>query len=172
MEGDSMFTYLLRKLFEQTGTASVMTSAFYDNFVTNKYPPAATDIGGRVVPVSWSYTVGTGTYSVGTTDTVSGVVSLFIHRKGWKFISLFVSNNGQSASAGVGQTPVIGDGTTANKYMLASDFDATAAIGLVNGASYGYTPTSDVVVTLTWGATGVPVAGSLIFGTFLFIPGS
>jgi hypothetical protein len=167
-----MFKFLLRKLFEQTGTASVMNSLFYENFVTNKYPPAATDIGGRIVPVSFSYTVGTGTYSVGTTDTVSGVVKLFIHRRNWKFIGLMVSGNGQSASAGVGQTPVIGDGVTANKYMLASDFDATAAIGLVNGASYGYTPTTDMVVTLTWGATGIPVAGSLFFGTFLFIPGS
>lgn len=163
---------ILQILSNQVGTASASRSVFYVNTVELKYPYAATDQGGRVVPVSFSHTVGAGTYTTGTTDTVSGVVKLFQHPKGWKWLGLLVSSDGLSASAGVGQTPVIGDGTTANKYMLASDFDATAAIGLPNGASYGYTPTADMPVSLTYGATGVPVVGQKVFGTFFFTPGS
>jgi hypothetical protein len=163
---------ILKILKSQVGTASASRSVFYVDTVENKLPYAATSQGGRVVPICFSHTVGAGTYTTGTTDTVSGVVKLFQHPRNWKWIGLFVSSDGLSASAGVGQTPVIGDGTTANKYMLASDFDATAAIGLPNGASYGYTPTTDVPVTLTYGATGTPVAGQKVFGTFFFIPGS
>jgi hypothetical protein len=167
-----MFKFIIRKLTEQTGTASASKSVFYQNTVISKYPYTATDQDGRVVTRMFNHVVGAGTYTTGTTDTVSGTVLLFTHPRNWKWIGLFVSTNGLSASAGVGQTPVIGDGTTANKYMLASDFDLTAGIGLPNGASYGYTPTTDMPVTLTYGATGVPVAGQAIFGSFFFIPGS
>lgn len=160
--------FLLSKLTEQTGTASASRSVFYVNTIQNKAPYGGTDMGKKF-SVWFSHTVGAGTYDTGTTDTVSGTVKLFKHRKGWSFVGLAVSTDGLSASAGVGQTPVIGDGTTANKYMLASDFDAAAGIGLVNGASYGYTPTSDLNVVLTYGATGVPVAGQKVFGTFDFL---
>ena len=160
--------FLLAKLSENIGTASASRSVFYVNTIQNHAPYAGTDMG-KEFAIWFSHTVGAGTYDTGSSDTVSGTVKLFKHRKGWAFTGLRVSTDGLSASAGVGQTPVIGDGTTANKYMLASDFDATAGIGLVNGASYGYTPTSDVIVTLTYGATGTPVAGQKVFGTFYFL---
>lgn len=156
---------LLNKLFSQRGTASATTSVPYTNFVTNKYPPGAADMGGRLVPLFFTYTVVSG-------DTVSGTVKLGVHPKGWTFVSIVCSTDGLSASGGVGQTPVIGDGTTANKYMLASDFDVTNGVGLIAGSSIGYTPTADKVITLTFGATGTPVVAKKVFGYFLFIPGS
>jgi len=160
--------FLLRKLFEQRGTASASRSVFYVNTIQGNAPYDGSTIGKPLL-VWFKHVVGAGTYDTGTTDTVSGTVKLFKHRKGWVFAGLRVSSDGLSASAGVGQTPVIGDGTTANKYMLASDFEATAAIGLPNGASYGYAPTSDVPVTLTYGATGTPVAAQSVFGFFEFL---
>ena len=168
-----LFQFLINKLLEVKGTASVSRSVDYVNFVENRYPADAYKGGGRLVPIHFSHTVGAGTYTTGTTDTLSGLVKLFTHPKGWMFTGLFVSGTALSASAGVGQTPVIGDGTTANKYMLASDADAAAWIGLVNGESYGYTPTANMPVTLTYGATGTPVATTgRVTGTFHFIPGS
>jgi hypothetical protein len=167
-----MLTFLKRIFLSERGTASASKSVFYQNTVVNKYPYDTSGGGGRVVAVRFEHVVGAGTYVTGTTDTVSGTVKLFTHPKGWAFVGLFASTDGLSASAGVGQTPVIGDGTTADKYMLASDFDASAGIGLPNGASYGYTPTVDKPVTLTYGATGTPVATKKVFGTFFFVPGS
>jgi len=151
----------------QRGTATAKDSTPYTNFVTNKYPPAATDLYGRIVPVHVKHTVVSG-------ETVSGTVKLAVHPKNWAFCGLQISTNttALSASAGVGQTPVIGDGTTANKYMLASDFDLKGAVGLVNGESLGYTPTADKIITLTWGATGTPVVGAIVEGYLFFIPGS
>ena len=149
----------------QRGTASATSSTLYTNHDVNKRPYAATDRGGRIVPIRVDYTVLSG-------DTVSGTVKLGVHPKGWAFHSLNISTDGLSASAGVGQTPVIGDGSTANKYMLASDFDATAGVGLINGASIGYIPTADKIITLTFGATGTPVVGKKVFGYINFVPGS
>jgi len=155
---------LIRGLGER-GTASATSSTLYTNHDVNKRPYAATDRGGRVVPIHVSYTVVSG-------DTVSGTAKLGVHPKGWAFLGLWVSCTALSASAGVGQTPVMGDGTTANKYMLASDFDAAAGIGLINGASIGYIPTADKIITLTFGATGTPVVGGTVFGYLLFVPGA
>lgn len=157
--------WLISKLQEVRGTASALSSTMYTNHDVNKRPYAATDRGGRIVPIRVEHTVV-------TADTVDGTVKLAIHPKGWAFHSLNISTDGLSASAGVGQTPVIGDGTTANKYMLASDFDAAAGIGLINGASIGYIPTADVIITLTFGSTGDPVAGKKVFGYINFVPGS
>ena len=163
-----MFNFLKKVLSSERGTASASRSVFYVNTIQGKAPYTGTDMG-QETSVFFSHTVGAGTYDTGTTDTVSGTVKLFKHRKGWAFSGLAVSTDGLSASAGVGQTPVIGDGTTANKYMLASDMDAAAGIGLINGASLGYAPTTDVTVTLTYGATGTPVAGQKIFGFLKFL---
>lgn len=157
--------FLWDKLLSVAGTASAVSSTRYTNFFVSKYPPAATDMYGRMVPIYVEHTCT-------TADTVDGTVKLAVHPKGWAFCGLQISTDGLSASAGVGQTPVIGDGTTANKYMLASDFDATNGIGLVAGSSLGYTPTADVIITLTFGATGDPVAGKKVFGYLFFIPGS
>lgn len=160
--------FLLRKLADQTGTASASKSVFYQNTVVNHYPYSGEDIG-KEFAIYWEHTVGAGTYTTGTTDTVSGTVKMFKHLKKWRFTGLNASTDGLSASAGVGQTPVIGDGTTADKYMLASDFDATAGIGLINGASLGYQPTTDVDVTLTYGGTGVPVAAQHVYVVMRFL---
>jgi len=150
----------------QRGTISVNASTPYTNFITNKYPPAATDMYGRMLPIHVKHTVVSG-------EVVSGTVTLGVHPAGWAFCGLQIGSSvALSASAGVGQTPVIGDGTTANKYMLASDFDAVTAVGLVNGASLGYIPTADKTITLTWGATGNPVVAGVIEGYLFFIPGS
>lgn len=153
------------KLKEIRGTASALTSTLYTNLVTNKQPPTTDQTGGRIVAIKIHHVCV-------TADTVDGTVLLQVHPKGWSFVGLHVSTDGLSASAGVGQLPVIGDGTTANKYMLASDFDASGGVGLINGASLGYTPTADKPITLTFGSTGDPVAGKIITGYLFFIPGS
>lgn len=148
----------------ERGTASAKSSSDHTAFNTNKYVANTTDLGGRVVARHIKHTVVSG-------ETVSGTVTVGVHPKGWAFCGLqFGSSTAISASAGVGQTPVLGDGTTANKYMLASDFDAVTAVGLVNGASLGYTPTADKTITLTWGATGTPIVGSVIEGYMFFVP--
>ena len=163
-----MFHFIKKVLFSERGTASASKSASYQNYDVLGLPFDGLARGGRLIVISDSYTVGTGTYTTGTTDTVSGVVKLFVHKAGWKCIAAFISTDGLSASAGVGQTPVIGDGTTANKYMTATDFDA-AAVTTLAATGHHYTPTANVDVTLTFGATGVPVAGQHIYYTFLFV---
>lgn len=163
-----MFQFIKRVLFSSRGTASASKSAAYQSNYVLGQPFRGSTQGGNIFVVSDSYTVGTGTYTTGTTDTVSGVVKLFVHRAGWKCVGMTVSTNGLSASAGVGQTPVIGDGTTANLYMAASDFDA-AAVGTLAATGHHYTPTVDKDVTLTFGATGIPVAGQVIYYTFWFV---
>ncbi len=152
-------------MLEVRGTASALSSTLYTNIYVNKVSPTASERGGRIVPVKIHY-------AAVTADTVSGTVKLAVHPKNWTFVGLQVSTDGLSASAGVGQTPVIGDGTTADKYMLASDFDAANGVGLVNGGSLGYTPTADKIITLTYGATGDPVVGKIVTGYLFFIPGS
>jgi hypothetical protein len=160
----SLFSWLIG--LGVRGTASDKVSTAYTNFITNKAPPAATDMYGRMVPIHVKHIVVSG-------ETVSGTVKLGVHPKGWAFAGLQIGSSvALSASAGVGQTPVIGDGSTANKYMLASDFDAVTGVGLVNGASLGYIPTADKVITLTYGATGTPVVAGVIEGYLFFIPGS
>ena len=144
-------------------TASAKSSTLYTNRDVNGVIQSADKTGGRTVKIKIDHTVVSG-------ETVSGTVALGVHPKNWAFCGLQVgSSTALSASAGVGQTPVMGDGTTANKYMLASDFDAVTAVGLINGASLGYTPTADKVITLTWGATGTPVVGGRIVGFLEFI---
>ena len=152
-------------LKSERGTASDKSSANHTAFVTNKLPSNNAEMNGREVVLHLKHTVVSG-------ETVSGTVKLGVHPAGWTFTGLRFSSNttALSASAGVGQTPVLGDGTTANKYMLASDFDAKAAIGLVNGESLGYKPTADKTITLTWGATGTPVVGAIVEGYMYFIP--
>lgn len=159
---DVLLVALLR--LGERGTASAKASVDYTAFVTNKLPSNVTDMRGRVMALHLKHTVVSG-------ETVSGTVTMGVHPKGWAFCGLQMgSSTAISASAGVGQTPVLGDGTTANKYMLASDFDAVTAVGLVNGASLGYAPTADKTITLTWGATGTPVVGSVIEGYIFLIP--
>jgi hypothetical protein len=160
------FLQELKRIFvSMRGTASDTKSVNYTNHVVNHYPYPTSVAGGRLVPVAIDYTVLSG-------DTVSGTVKVGVHPKGWIFHSISIGTNGLSASAGVGQLPTIGDGTTADKYMLASDFDATAGIGLPNTASIGYAPTADKTIILTFGGTGTPVVGKKVFGFINFIPGA
>src|SRR4249920_2886708 len=117
-------------------TASAKSSALYTSRDVNFNVQGADKSGGRYVPIKIQHTVVSG-------ETVSGTVLLGVHPANWAFVGLVVgSSTAISASAGVGQSCVIGDGTTANKYMLASDFDAVTGVGLINGASIGYTPTT------------------------------
>lgn len=163
-----MFQFIKRVLFSQRGTASASKSASYQNHEVLGRPFRSTEKRGEIIVVSDSYVVGTGTYTTGTTDTVSGVVKLFKQRAGWKCLEGIFSTNGLSASAGVGQTPVIGDGSDADFYMTATDFDL-AAITRLAVTAHHFKATTDVDVTLTFGATGTPVAGQTIYYTFLFV---
>lgn len=163
-----MFNFIKKVLLSERGTASVAKSASYQNYEVLGLPFDGTARKGRVIVISDSYTIGTATYTTGTADTGSGTVKLFTHKAGWKCILALVSTDGVMASGGVGGTVAIGDGTTADKYITATDFDA-AATATLNATGHHYAPTADVTVTLTYGATGTPVAGQHIYYTFVFI---
>lgn len=162
-----MFQFIKRVLFSQRGTASELRSTSYQNYDILGRPFRSTERRGQIITISDEHVVGAGTYVVGTTETASGTVKLFIHRAGWKCIGATVSSEAVGASAGAGVTAAIGDGTTADKYITAFDVDA-AAIAQLNAKGHHFKPTVDTVVILTWSAV-IPVATKKIFYTFFFV---
>ena len=162
-----MFQFIKRVLFSERGTASELRSTSYQNYDILGRPFRSTERRGEIIDISDSHTVGAGTYVVGTTETASGTVKLFVHRAGWKCISCTVSTEAIGASAGAGVTLALGDGTTADKYITAFDCDA-AAIAVINATGHHYKPTTDKVVILTWSAV-IPVATKIVYYTFEFV---
>lgn len=167
-----MYQFIKRVLSSNRGTASVAKSASYQNYNVLGLPFRAGAKGGSPIIISDSYTVGTATYTTGSSDVASSIVLLFIHRAGWKCIYGLVSTDGLGASAGAGVTLAIGNGTTtgtttANQYITATDFDAAATASL-NATGHHYTPTTDQYVWLTYSAV-VPVVGQHVYYTFMFV---
>src|SRR5690349_15101520 len=163
-----MFNFIKRVLFSQRGTASVAKAEQYQNFEVLGRAFDGSYLRGRMIGVAIDYVVGTATYTTGSSDTVSGTVKLFTHKAGWTLMAAFFSTDGLSASAGVGQSTKIGDGSDDDYYMLATDWDA-AALGTVAPTAIGAKPTADKTVTITYGATGTPVAGQHIYVRMIFM---
>jgi flagellin-like hook-associated protein FlgL len=162
-----MFQFIKRVLSSNRGTASELRSTSYQNYDILGRPFRSFERFGEVITISDEHTVGAGTYVVGTTETASGTVKLFVHRAGWKCIAATMSSEAAGASAGAGVTAAIGDGTTADKYITALDVDA-ANISRLNATGHHYKPTTDKIVILTWSAV-IPVATKKIFYTFQFV---
>jgi hypothetical protein len=162
-----MFSFIKRVLFSQRGTASELRSTSYQNYDILGRPFRSTERRGQIIVISDSHTVGAGTYVVGTTETASGTVKLFVHRAGWKCIGATVSSGVLGASAGAGVTLAIGDGTTADKYITATDFDV-ANIAQLNAKGHHFKPTVDTIVIGTWSAV-IPVAAQNVYYTFYFV---
>jgi len=162
-----MFQFIKRVLLSSRGTASELRSTSYQNHDILGRPFRSTERRGEIIVISDSHTVGAGTYVVGTTETASGTVKLFVHRAGWKCLEAVISSEAAGTSAGAGVTAAFGDGTTADKYVTAFDVDAVA-ISRLNATGHHYQPTADKIVTLTWSAV-IPVATKKIYYTFMFV---
>jgi len=162
-----MFQFIKRVLLSSRGTASELRSTSYQNHDILGRPFRSTERFGEEIIISDSHTVGAGTYVVGTSETASGTVKLFIHRAGWKCIGATVTTEAMGASAGASLTLAIGTSATADKYITAFDCDV-AAIATINATGHHYKPTTDQVVIATWAAV-VPVATKIFYYTFRFV---
>jgi hypothetical protein len=165
-----MYQFIKRILTGNRGTASEIKSTAYQNYDILGRPFSGLVRGGHVYVIADTHTVGAGTYVDQAAENASGTVHLFVHRAGWVCIWAFVSTNGIGASAGSGVTLAIGDSSTADKYITATDFDVAGAVAYLNSTGHLYAPTADKIVTATYSAVA-PVAGQKFYYTFMFLTG-
>lgn len=135
-------------------------STLYTNLDVNKFPPDARDRGGRVVPIPFEHTV--------VTEVSGDDVRMCVLPNGCEVVGFEAITDGV---AGTNTTVEFGDSGDVNRFMIAVDFDTAEARGTLAFAGMRFRPTADTIVIMTWGASN-PVAGNIVKGRFLIVPGS
>lgn len=142
--------------------ATARDSVNYAAIYTSKYVADARKIGGRVVPLPFEVTI---VSAAATNDTYN----LTVIPANARVIGLECTTNGLGASAGAGRTFQIGDSGDDDRYMVATDFDVTGAVGVLAIAGAGYTPTADTIVVGK--CVNAPTVGQVVKGVIYIIPG-
>ena len=158
--------------------ATTRSSTLYTKLHVNKYPPAATDLGGRAYPIPFSHTVVSGETG-GASAGVQDKVNLCVIPKGAMVVGLEFVSNDVWASAGVNGTLELGDSGDTDRYLVATELYTALGspitgdgkqVNLLPYSGQNYTPTADTIVTATW-KTANPVVGKIFKGCFWVIPG-
>lgn len=144
-------------------SATARSSTLYTNYDVTKYIPDARDRHGRVVPFYFEFTVV-------SASNIGDTYNLFTLPAGWSVALVHATSNGMGASAGASATVQIGDSGDDDRYMPASDLDASN--GQYTGLAYAgvaYRPTSDTIIVAK-NATAAWVVGKICKGHFFLIP--
>ncbi len=136
-------------------------STLYLNTHVNFYQRDARDVRGRIHSIPFEHTVVSGEVS---TDTVN----LCVLPANCEVENMFFQTDGVG---GTNTTGEIGDSGDANRFMLALDINTElTVVPLMPFTGWRFRPTSDTIVVLTWGASN-PVAGNIVRGYFIVVPG-
>ena len=160
----TLWVQAVGRLMQERGTTTARSSALYTAYVTNKYTPDARDMHGRVIPIYFTFTIG-------SASNIGDTYKLFTLPKGWSVAEIRATTDGLGASAGAGVTVAIGDADDVDRLMKATDFDAAEAQGVLAYAGVAYRPTADTTVIATIG-TAAAVVGKIVKGHVLLVPGS
>lgn len=133
------------------------SSVEYTKFL-NKYLTDPREAGGRAVPLSFSYTVGTEV----TTDTVN----LVLVPNNSMIVGMDLYHDAAASTA-----VIIGDTGNTARYMASQSWAAAGTVNALAVAGQNFRTTSDTTIFLTW-VTVNPTAAATLKGVFWTIPGA
>lgn len=144
--------------------ATERDTTIFDNLVNNKFIQDARDADGRTVSRKFELTV----ESASATDDT---YNLTVVPANARVVHLECVTDGLGASAGAGVLFQIGDADDADRYMVATDFDAAEARGTLAFAGMNHTPTSDTTLVGKITTTAA-VVGKKVSGRVEYVPGA